>query len=76
MSKNVRELFKTDIGAGVTGIAGPGGGTVEKPVGTVYISVSNADKTFVKLFNFSGSRLEIKNQTCDAALNMIKELIS
>lgn len=73
MSSNVRELFKTDIGVGVTGIAGPGGGTSEKPVGTVYISVSNADKTFVKLFNFKGTRIEIKNQSCDAALNMIKD---
>lgn len=76
MSSNVRELFKTDIGASITGIAGPDGGTAEKPVGTVYISVSNADKTIVKRFNFIGNRIEIKNQTCDAALNMIKKFIS
>ena len=73
MSSNVRELFKTDIGASITGIAGPDGGTAEKPVGTVYISVSNADKIIVKRFNFSGNRIEIKNQSCDAALNMIKD---
>jgi len=76
MSENVRKLFDTDIGAGVTGIAGPGGGSKEKPVGTVYISVSNADKTLVKRFNFSGTRCEIKNQSCDAALLMIKNFIS
>lgn len=75
MSENVRELFKTDIGVGVTGIAGPGGGTAEKPVGTVYISVSNSDKTVVKKFNFNGSRIEIKNQSCDAALTMVKNLV-
>jgi len=75
MSANVRKLFDTDIGVGVTGIAGPGGGSAEKPVGTVYISVSNADKTFVKLFNFNGTRTEIKNQSCDAALSMIKNFI-
>ena len=76
MSANVRKLFNTDIGVGVTGIAGPGGGSAEKPVGTVYISVSNADKTLVKRFNFSGTRSEIKNQSCDAALLMIKNFIS
>lgn len=75
MSNNVRELFKTDIGVGVTGIAGPGGGSAEKPVGTVYISVSNSDKTFVKKFNFSGSRIEIKNQSCNAAMSIVKDLI-
>ena len=76
MSENVRKLFNTDIGAGVTGIAGPGGGSAEKPVGTVYISVSNVDKTIVNRFNFSGTRSEIKNQSCDAALSMIKNFIS
>lgn len=76
MSANVRKIINTDIGVGVTGIAGPGGGTADKPVGTVYISVSNADKTFVKLFNFKGTRTEIKNQSCDAALTMIKEFIN
>ncbi|MBQ6976025.1 MAG: CinA family protein [Selenomonadaceae bacterium] len=75
MSANVRELFKTDIGVGVTGIAGPGGGTAEKPVGTVYISVSNSDKTFVKKFNFGGSRKEIKNQSCDAAMSMVINIL-
>ena len=76
MSANVRKIINTDIGVGVTGIAGPGGGSADKPVGTVYISVSNADKTFVKLFNFNGSRTEIKNQSCAAALTMIKEFIN
>ena len=75
MSANVRELFKTDIGVGVTGIAGPGGGTADKPVGTVYISVSNLYQTIVQKFNFSGSRSEIKNKSCDAAIKMVKDLL-
>ena len=75
MSSNVRELFKTDIGVGVTGIAGPGGGTADKPVGTVYISVSNLYQTIVQKFNFSGSRSEIKNKSCDAAIKMVKDLL-
>ena len=76
MSTNVRELFKTDIGVGVTGIAGPSGGTADKPVGTVYISASYLDKIVVQLFNFSGNRTEIKNQACDAAMKMVIELVS
>lgn len=76
MSANVRELLKTDIGVGVTGIAGPSGGTAEKPVGTVYISVSDSRKTTVKLFNFSGSRSEIKNQACDAAMQMVMDVVN
>lgn len=76
MSENVRKLFNTDIGVGVTGIAGPDGGSAEKPVGTVYISVSNADKTDVKRFNFTGTRVEIKNQSADSALSMIKNVVS
>ena len=75
MSANVRELFKTDIGVGVTGIAGPGGSTADKPVGTVYISVSNLYQTIVQKFNFSGSRSEIKNKSCDAAIKMVKDLL-
>lgn len=76
MSNNVRKLFVTDIGVGVTGIAGPDGGTVDKPVGTVYISVSNLEATVVKRFHFSGSRIEIKNQACDAAMEMVIELVT
>ena len=75
MSANVREIFKTDIGVGITGIAGPGGGSAEKPVGTVYISVSNSKLTTVKKFNFSGSRREIKNQSCNAALTLLKDFV-
>ena len=76
MATNVREICGADIGVGITGIAGPSGGTAEKPVGTVYISVSYLDKNFVKLFNFSGSRTEIKNQVCDAAIKLVIELVS
>ena len=75
MAKNIRELFKTDIGASVTGIAGPGGGSEKKPVGTVFIGVSDKNKTEVQKFNFSGTRTEIKNKSVDAALKMIKNFL-
>jgi len=75
MSANVRKIFETDIGVGVTGIAGPGGGSPEKPVGTVYISVAGANNLVVQKFNFTGSRMEIKNQSANAALKMLEDFL-
>lgn len=76
MASNIREIFKTDIGVGVTGIAGPGGGSAEKPVGLVYIGISDENKTEVQKFNFSGNRVEIKNKVVDAALKMLESFLS
>ena len=71
MAIGVKELAKTDLGLGVTGIAGPGGGTIEKPVGLVYIGFATNLSVKVKRYNFNGNRKEIKQQTADAALNII-----
>jgi nicotinamide-nucleotide amidase len=60
MAKGVKNLYRSDIGVGITGIAGPGGGTPEKPVGTVFISIIGDDKEDVKGFRFKGNREEIK----------------
>lgn len=76
MSKNILKIFQTNIGVGVTGIAGPGGGSAEKPVGLVYVAVSDAYRTFVEKFIFSGSRTEIKNQAAEAALSLIIKFFS
>lgn len=75
MASGVRRLMKTSLGVGITGIAGPGGGTAEKPVGLVYISVAGKNGVRVKKCNFLGTRMEIKRQTTDAALLMIQEYI-
>lgn len=75
MSKNVREIFNTDIGVSVTGIAGPGGGSPEKPVGTVFISVAGKNNLVVQKFNFAGTRQEIKNQSANAALELLKNFL-
>jgi competence/damage-inducible protein CinA C-terminal domain len=71
MATGARLLAKTDIGMGVTGIAGPGSGTVKKPVGLVYIAVATNKKRIVKEFRFKGSRLDIKLQASEAALNLL-----
>lgn len=58
-----------------TGIAGPGGGTPEKPVGLVYIGCFLKGKTTVKECRFSGSRMENRLLTVETALNMLKEAL-
>jgi nicotinamide-nucleotide amidase len=75
MAKGVREATKADIGLSVTGIAGPTGGTVEKPVGTVYMCISCADQTSVRRFLFDGNRGAIKKQTSDAALTLVNDYL-
>lgn len=67
MSRGARRVSGSDIAVSVTGIAGPGGGTKEKPVGLVYISLSTKDGTICKEFHFSGTRDEIRRSVCDAA---------
>ena len=75
LAHNIRKLFKTDIGIGITGIAGPSGGSVHKPVGRVYIGVSLSGKNIVEEFNFKGPRKSIKNQAATKALEMLAELL-
>ncbi|MEA2055335.1 MAG: CinA family protein [Candidatus Thermoplasmatota archaeon] len=75
MARGVRISSGTDVGISTTGIAGPTGGTKEKPIGLVYVSVSTKEKTIVKKFNFSGDRLENKESTCNAALSLFIETL-
>ena len=63
--------FKSDYAIAVTGIAGPDGGTPEKPVGTVWIGVANAQKTVTKKFLFGNKRQQNIERTAIAALNML-----
>ena len=72
MAKGVRKKLNADIAIATTGIAGPDGGTVEKPVGTVWIAYSDKHKTLAKKFNFSRDRTFIVHWSALAALNMIR----
>lgn len=69
MAAGVVEHSRAQVGAAVTGIAGPGGGTEEKPVGTVHIAVASPGGQWVQGFRFSGTREEIKRQTAQTALH-------
>lgn len=71
MAYNVRQLTHSSIGIAITGIAGPGGGTKFKPVGTVFIAVSLRKKTLVQRFHFSGNRLQIRRKATDKAIDML-----
>lgn len=77
MATGIRRVAETDIGIGISGIAGPSGGTEQKPVGTVFIAV-DTDNTgsFSEKFLFYGSRKEIKLITTSYALNIIRNIIT
>ena len=78
MAVGARELARADIGIGITGIAGPTGGTPEKPVGLVYIALSHVgeERPICEDFHFAGSRADIKQRTSQAALTMLWEALA
>jgi len=75
MARGVRKAFGTDIGIGITGIAGPGGGMPGKPVGLVYIALSARDKEHVERFVWDSDREGNKRRSTEAALMMLKEFL-
>ncbi len=72
MAEGIRVRAGADIGVGVTGIAGPSGGTPEKPVGLVFVAVSEAGATTVRPFRFFGERDRIKFQATQGALDLVR----
>lgn len=75
MAEGVRKVSSSEVGLSVTGIAGPSGGSPDKPVGTVFMAASIPSGTICKHFLFHGDRLQIKEQTADAALQMLCEAL-
>ncbi len=72
MAKGIRAKSRVDLGVSVTGIAGPGGGSVKKPVGLVYMAIDGPQGTKSQRCQFGGNRTEIKFRSSQAALNMIR----
>ena len=75
MAQGVKREMDVDIGLASTGIAGPSGGTSEKPVGLVYIGLAIKDALISKKFVFHGNRDENKKTFSDAALSTLKEYL-
>lgn len=76
MAQGVRELLETDISVAVTGVAGPGGATPEKPVGTVWIAWNSRQKTATRHFYLQGDRDQNRAQTVARALQGILALLA
>lgn len=75
MAVGVRELGKTSLGLAVTGIAGPGGGRLGKPVGLVYMALATPDGVYVEGHNLRGPRPIIKKRASQAALNLVRRYL-
>ena len=71
MACGVREKFSSTLGLAITGIAGPGGGTPTKPVGLTYIALATPTDIEIAQYVWKGSRVEIKEQSAQAALELL-----
>lgn len=75
LAAGARERLGADLGVGVTGIAGPAGGSDEKPVGLVYLCVTSKDGSLARRLNLPGSRADIRARTVLIAMHLIRELL-
>lgn len=75
MAEGVRLLMDTDYGVATSGVAGPGGGTPEKPVGTVWIAVATHEVTTAKCLHLNGDRLNNIRGSAEGVLELIKEVL-
>jgi nicotinamide-nucleotide amidase len=75
MASGVRGLLKADIALAVTGIAGPSGGTLDKPVGLTYIALAATDADLCRQYHWSGNRARNRQSSVNAALEMLKEYL-
>ena len=75
MAVGSRRLLDSDISLGVTGIAGPGGGSPEKPVGLVYIALSSSERIITKEMRLKGNRAEVREQVVVSALELLQNYL-
>ena len=75
MARGIRLTSDTDIGVSITGIAGPDGGTPEKPVGLVYIGYSDSDSEYAEQYFFNGERIDIKERSVNSAFHLVRRMI-
>jgi PncC family amidohydrolase len=75
MAEGSLKLFNSDFAASATGVAGPGGGTEKKPVGTVCIGLTNGRRTLVFTEHFEGNRSEIRKSTANKVFELLTDFI-
>ncbi len=76
MARGVKDRIKTDLGLAVTGIAGPDGGTRQKPVGTVHVGLAAREKTFSREYRFWGNRMQVKLNSSMMALDWVRRYLN
>lgn len=75
MAKNIRKLLKSDYGVGITGIAGPDGGSKLKPVGLIFIAVASFNEVLCLKCQFKTDRASNKREATTQALKLLNEII-
>ena len=75
MAKNSLKILKADLSIAVTGIAGPTGGSIDKPVGLVWIGIGTKEKIITNKYQFDGDRLEIRQKTTYESLKLANKII-
>jgi nicotinamide-nucleotide amidase len=75
LAVGARTRLGADVGVGITGIAGPGGGTPDKPVGLVHLCVSTAAATLPRRIVMPGSRADVRARSVTVALHLLRELL-
>ena len=76
LAEGARERLHADVGVGVTGIAGPGGGSEEKPVGLVWLSVSvEGSEPLTRSVNLPGGRADVRERATTVAMHLIRRAL-
>jgi PncC family amidohydrolase len=75
LANGAHKVIGSDLAISITGIAGPDGGTDEKPVGTTYLGFAAPDTSIARSFHFKGSRVEIREQAVEAALELLRSYL-
>lgn len=75
MARGARRALQADLALSVTGIAGPGGGLPDKPVGTTWIGLAAVDGDWARTFCWQGGRVENKTASCEAALQLLLDYL-